>query len=261
MKFTMLPEPWDHTVTEVEAEGHQFVRDLDQAEFLIFTGGPDDYPELPENIRWVQFTFAGIDAIRASGKLLPDGPRYSNASGTYGKPVAESSLALLLAVLHQHKTVTLAKSFDCRDEVLETTDWLHGGKTVALIGAGGIAKEMIPMLRPFNTKIIAVNNSGRTIEGADETYPMDQAAEVFAEADIFVVLLPLTGQTHHFFDAELFSRMKPGAVIINAGRGGLINTDDLVVALKSGQLGGAGLDVTDPEPLPDGHPSGRCRMW
>ncbi|MGP6172574.1 D-isomer specific 2-hydroxyacid dehydrogenase family protein [Corynebacterium sp. A21] len=253
MKFTMLPEAWDHTVAEVEAQGHEFVAELGQAEFLIYTGGPADYPDLPANIGWVQFTFAGIDAIREAGKLVP-GFRYANASGTYGMPVAESSLALLLAVLHQHKTVTLAKSFDSREEVLETTDWLHDGKTVALIGAGGIARDMIPMLKPFNPRIIAVNNSGREVAGADETYPMERAGEVFAEADIFVVLLPLTEQTHHFFNAELFARMKRGAVIINAGRGGLVNTDDLVSALKVGQLAGAGLDVTDPEPLPDGHP-------
>lgn len=254
MKFTMLPEPWDHTIAEVEREGHEYVESLDAAEFLIYTsGGADDFPELPDNIKWVQFTFAGVDALVNAGKLSSR-IRWANASGTYGQTVAESSLALLLAVLHQHKRVTRAASWSVRGELFETTDWLHGDKTVALIGAGGIAKAMIPMLQPFNTKIIAVNNSGREVDGADATVPMERADHVWGEADYFIVLLPLTERTHHFFNREIFARMKESAVVVNAGRGPLIHTDDLVAALDSGQIAGAGLDVTDPEPLPDGHP-------
>lgn len=249
----MLPETWENTIAEVEKEGHEFVRELSDADFLIFTGGPGDLPEIPDNLKWIQLPFAGVDAFSTAG-ALSDKVRWANASGTYGPTVAESSMGLLLAVLHQHKTVTLAKTWDVRDEVAAGTDWLHANKTVALVGAGGIAKEMIPMLKPFRTRIIAVNNSGRPVAGADETVPMEQADHVWGEADYFIVLLPLTEQTHHFFNKDLFARMKKTAVVVNAGRGPLVNTDDLVAALQDGEIAGAALDVTDPEPLPDGHP-------
>lgn len=253
MKFTMLPQVWDGTVAEVEQAGHEFVEDLGAADFLIYTGGPEELPEFPDTLRWVQLPYAGIDAFTGAG-VLDEKVRWANASGTYGPTVAESSLGLLLAVLHQHKSVTLAKSWSVRDEVADNTGWLHDNKTVALVGAGGIARQMIPMLKPFGTRIIAVNNSGRPVAGADETVPMSGAERVWGEADYFIVLLPLTDQTHHFFNREIFARMKSSAVLVNAGRGPLVHTDDLVAALREGQIAGAALDVTDPEPLPDGHP-------
>jgi len=178
--------------------------------------------------------------------------RWSNAAGLYDATVAESTIALLLAQLHAHKRV--GTSWDNRDEVEAHTSFLFEDKTVAVVGAGGIGKRLIHMLEGFGPRIIAVNRSGTPVEGADETFATTDIERVWPAADYFVALAPLTDQTHQLFDAAAFRAMPDHAVVINVGRGPLVDTEALVDALRSGQIAGAGLDVTDPEPLPDGHP-------
>lgn len=110
------------------------------------------------------------------------------------------------------------------------------------------------MLEGFGPRIIAVNRSGNPVEGADETYATSDIERVWPAADYFVALAPLTEQTRQLFGAAAFRAMPNHAVVINVGRGPLVDTDVLVDALRAGQIAGAGLDVTNPEPLPDGHP-------
>ncbi len=252
MKFAMGPGVWQETVEEVTAAGHEYVTELSQADFLVYTGGP--LPRhLPENVKWIQFVFAGVDALIDAGVMTSD-IRWANAAGVYGKPVAEIAMSLLLSQLHQHKAATLAGSFRVRNELDDRQGWLFADKTVAIIGAGGIARELIPMLRPFGVRIVAVNRSGREVEGADETVAIAEADPVWSEADYFVLLMPLTDDTHGMVNRDVFAKMKESAVVVNVGRGPLIDTDDLVEALSTGQIAGAAMDVTDPEPLPDGHP-------
>lgn len=254
MKFTMYPTPWDNVVDEVAAAGHEFVDRIEDADFLIFNGGPRQFPDpLPENIGFVQHVFTGVEHLIGAGTIKP-GVRWANSAGVYGTPVAEIAMALLLAQLHQVKAVTQAASFDIRWEADEKQGWLFSGRTVALIGAGGIAKAMIPMLRPFDVKVIAVNRSGNQVDGADETFAIDRAEHVWGEADAFILTMPLTDETHGMVDAEVLGKMKPNAVVVNVGRGQLVVTDDLVDALRDGTIAGAAMDVTDPEPLPEGHP-------
>lgn len=254
MKFAMLPRVWDTTVKTLEDAGHTFVENLEDADFLFFNGMGKHFPEeLPKNIKFVQNAFAGMDSLAESGKLTSD-VRWANAAGLYGQTVAESTLGLILALYHQHVAITRAKTWKIRPEIDAGTCWLHNNKTVAIVGAGGIAEALIPMLRPFGVHIIAVNHSGREIDSADETYPVSEVDEVWGRADIAVLLMPLTKKTHHMINADVFKKMKSDAIIVNVGRGPLVNTDDLVAALEAGEIAGAALDVTDPEPLPDGHP-------
>lgn len=253
MKFAFLHQDWPEAIAEITAAGHERVTDLEQADFLVFSGG--DFPDpLPENIKFVQAPFAGVDALLDSGALKPGKVRWANASGLYDDTVAESTIGLLLAQLHMHKTVTLAKSFSVREKMDEQKDWLFEDKTVAIIGAGGIGVKLIEMLSGFQVKTIAVNRSGRPVTGADETFALADAEHVWGQADYFVLLMPLTEETRSMVNAEVFAKMKSTAVVVNVGRGPLINTDDLVQALTEGTIAGAALDVTDPEPLPDGHP-------
>ena len=251
MKFCMHPGVWPGVVAEVAAAGHEPVG-LEEAEFLIYTGGPLPDP-LPESVGFVQFVFSGIDRLLDAGVIQP-GTRWANAAGAYGRPVAEIAMTLLLAQLHQVKAAGMAASFQARGHIDAAQGWLFDGPTVAIVGAGGIADGLIPMLRPFGVRIIAVNRSGRAVEGADETIAMADAEWVWSEADAFVLAMPLTDQTRGVVDAERFAQMKESAVVVNVGRGELIVTDDLVEALRTGQIAGAAMDVTDPEPLPDGHP-------
>ena len=110
------------------------------------------------------------------------------------------------------------------------------------------------MLQGFGPKIIAVNRSGKPVDGADEVFTFDDIDKVWPAADYFVMLAPLTPETHHMVNADALEKMPQHAVMVNVGRGPLVDTDALTEALKNGVIAGAGLDVTDPEPLPDGHP-------
>lgn len=254
MKFTMHPERWDEVIAEVEEAGHTHVPDPADADFLIFNGRARDFPDpLPEGIRFIQWPFAGVDHLIARGVMTPS-VRWANAAGVYARPVAEVALGLIIAQFHQFKATTRAGSFAHKEKVEATQQWLFRDKTVALFGAGGIARELIGMLRPFNVRTIAVNRSGREVAGADETFALDSAGDVWGRADIVVLSMPLTDQTRGLVDAEKLRLMKDSALLVNVGRGALVDTDDLVQALNDAQIAGAAMDVTDPEPLPEGHP-------
>lgn len=255
MKFAFQPQPWPDAIAEIEAAGHTYVEDVHDADFLVFNGGPRKFPDpLPENIRFVQATFAGVDALLDAGLIRPGGVRWACASGLYDDTVAESTIAILLAQMHMHKMITQAGSWSVRREVDKNKQWLFDNKTVAILGAGRIAAKLIEMLSVFGVKIIAVTRSGRQVAGADESYAMADADLVWGAADIFVVLAPLTPETRHMINRDVLARMRPNAVVVNVARGPLVNTDDLVEALRNGTIAGAALDVTEPEPLPDDHP-------
>ena len=217
-------------------------------------------PSDPEGLRaalasspatWVQLPFAGIEEFLAAGLLEP-GRTWTCAKGIYGPSTAEHALALLLLAargLHRHAR---ARRWRKRGEA-STARRLAGG-TVLIVGTGGIGRSLANMLAPLEPHIIAVNRSGAAMPGADRTVRADALADVVPEADWIVLAPALTPDTEHLFDAAMIARMKPTAWMVNVGRGGLIDTDALVAALAAERIGGAALDVTDPEPLPDGHP-------
>ncbi|SMG06540.1 Phosphoglycerate dehydrogenase [Corynebacterium pollutisoli] len=255
MKFAFQPQQWPDAIAEIEAAGHTFVEDVHDADFLVFNGGPGKFPDpLPENIRYVQATFAGIDALHEAGLIRPGGVRWACASGLYDDTVAESTIAILLAQMHMHKMITLAGQWSVRRDVDKRKQWLFDNKTVAIIGAGRIAVKLIEMLSVFGVRIIAVTRSGRMVDGADESYAIADVDRVWGKADVVVVLAPLTPETRHMINRDVFGKMRSNAVLVNVARGPLVHTDDLVEALRNGTIAGAALDVTEPEPLPDDHP-------
>ncbi|MDU0479381.1 D-isomer specific 2-hydroxyacid dehydrogenase family protein [Staphylococcus chromogenes] len=251
MKFHIEPNPWPDVEKHLAEHGHEPAARQD-ADFLVFNGTPDQFPELGDNIKWVQLCLAGIDGFFDRGVITAD-RRWSNAGGIYGRTVAESAVALLLAQLHCHTLVARAKSWNTKQTVDQQTGWLQD-KTVAILGAGGIGRDLIPMLKGFGCHVIAVNNSGRELPGADQTIAAKDSAPVYAEADYFILAAPLTPDTHHMINEQTLAQMQPHAVVINVGRGPLVDTPALVDALRDGRIAGAGLDVTEPEPLPDDHP-------
>jgi D-3-phosphoglycerate dehydrogenase len=123
-----------------------------------------------------------------------------------------------------------------------------------VFGAGGIGGELMAMLGPLEASVIAVNRSGSPVPGAHRSVPAAQLNDVIGQADWVVITAPLTAETRGLFDAEMLSRMRPDAWLVNVARGGIVDTDALVAALTDGGIAGAALDVTDPEPLPEGHP-------
>jgi D-3-phosphoglycerate dehydrogenase len=145
-------------------------------------------------------------------------------------------------------------------EVVRTARWrpldvgMLGGKTVGIIGAGGIGTAVIELLRPLGCRVLAVTRTGRTLEGVDASVSVDELDRVIPKADFLVLAAPDTAATRGLFDRKRLARMRRDAWLVNVGRGRIVDTDALVDALRGHCIGGAALDVTDPEPLPDRHP-------
>jgi phosphoglycerate dehydrogenase-like enzyme len=200
--------------------------------------------------KWIQLPFAGIEEFRDAG-VLDAARTWTCAKGTYGATTAEHALALVLMaarLIHRHARRT---SWMRRSE-FDAARRLAGG-TVLIVGTGGIGTALAEMLAPLRPRILAANRSGDPAPWAERTVASSELADLVGEADWVVLAAALTPETERLFDAEMIGRMREGAWIINVGRGRLVDTDALVEALN-GHLGGAALDVTDPEPLPEGHP-------
>ena len=234
------PEAKDYLVAAVEAGGGRVVA-LEEAEGVVWAGGPD-FPRFPERVRWVQLPAAGVETWMEGVQAQPQ-VQFTSAAGAYATQVAEHALALLLAgvrgIVGYARTRTWSPG---GDHVLE-------GSTVAVVGAGGIGRALLKQLEPHAVQVIAVTRSGR-----DDTWPADRLPEVWSAADHFVIAAPATDGTRHLVGAAELAQMKPHSWIVNIARGSLIDPDALVEALREERIGGAALDVTDPEPLPDGHP-------
>jgi phosphoglycerate dehydrogenase-like enzyme len=203
------------------------------------------------NAAWVQLPFAGIEGFFAEGVIDP-GRAWTCAKGIYGPATAEHALTLMLAGarrLHEH-----ARSDMWRPAGFATPERRLGGSTALVVGTGGIGRALIAMLRPLGVRVLAVNRSGVPVVGADVSEPLAGLPHLIADADFVVLACALTHETRGLFDSVMLDYMKEDAWLVNVARGGLVVTDDLVDALRNRSIGGAALDVTDPEPLPDGHP-------
>jgi len=128
------------------------------------------------------------------------------------------------------------------------------GADVVVFGGGGITAELVLLLEPFGCHITVVRRSNEPFPGADRTVSLDQRLDVLPSADVVVLALALTPETEGVIGSAELEAMADHAWLVNVARGGHVDTDALVAALAAGSIGGAALDVTDPEPLPDGHP-------
>ncbi|WP_219834835.1 D-2-hydroxyacid dehydrogenase [Paenibacillus sp. R14(2021)] len=202
-------------------------------------------------LRWVQSWSSGIDSLPLD-LLAERGILLTDASGVHARSVSETVIAMMLglargiasAVRNQQRSVW---------ESPRTLAEMNGG-TVAIVGAGEIGREVARLARAFDMRVAAVRRSGGAMPEADVVYGLAELDDALREADYVVNSLPLTSETWHLFHAERFAVMKSGAYFINVGRGGTVRTEDLVAALNTGVIAGAGLDVFEQEPLPADHP-------
>lgn len=202
------------------------------------------------SISWVQLPWAGVDAF--SGVLrrhVGDGRVWTSAKGAYAGPVAEHALLLALAVLRELPRRVRAGEW-VHDERGRT---LHGARVV-IVGGGGITAELLRLLAPFGVRATVVRRTDAAVPGAARTLVSSGLLEALADADVVFVTAALTDETRGLLGRQAFAAMPRGSVLVNVARGAIVDTDELVAALASGRLGGAGLDVTDPEPLPAQHP-------
>jgi len=220
---------------------------------VSLTGDPQELPALPDSVRWVQLPSAGVEQWIRSGAVA-DGRVWTSATGSFGLAVAEHALALMLAADKSLHSFARQRTWsaDGRHHVQSLA-----GESVLIVGAGGIGRALIGLLEPFGCEVIAVTRRGREISAPARparTLPADRVSEVWGEARHVVIAAPATDGTRHLVGAPELAAMREDAWLINIARGTLVDTDALVEALRTGSIAGAALDVTDPEPLPDGHP-------
>ena len=198
-------------------------------------------------ISWVQLPQAGIERAVDSG-VIDRERRWTSAKGAFAEPVAEHALALLLAGLRQLKIRAQARSWG------EPGGVSLFDQPVTVVGGGGIATVLLRLLEPFRARVTVVRRHPEPVPGAAETIGSDRLAEALPGALAVVLTLALTPQTRGLIGRAELAAMGSGSWLVNVARGGLVDTAALTDALRAGQIGGAALDVTDPEPLPPGHP-------
>jgi phosphoglycerate dehydrogenase-like enzyme len=206
--------------------------------------------EQPE-IRWVQLPFAGIENAVAAG-LIDDVRAWTCAKGSYAEPVAEHALTLALAGLRLLPDRIRAHSWGA-----PAGTSLYGA-AVTILGGGGIAEELLRLLAPFGVQATVVRRRADPVAGAARTVTMAELDRVLPGALVVFVALALTPETDGVIGRPQLEAMDEHAWLVNVARGRHVRTEALVAALREGSIGGAGLDVTDPEPLPDGHPLWTC---
>lgn len=205
-------------------------------------------------LRWIQLGSAGTNGYTDSG-VLPEGALLTNATGAYGLAIAEHMLGMLLM---------LFKKLDIYHANQEKQLWHMEGKVrslagakVVVVGLGDIGGEFAKRVKALGGYVIGVRRAdARKPEYADELVLAERLDEVLPVADVVAVCLPGTEHTRNLINRKRISLMKKDAVLMNVGRGFVVDTEALCDALESGSLGGACLDVTEPEPLPAGH-----RLW
>ncbi len=202
-----------------------------------------------EHLRWLQTFSAGIDHPWFRS-LIDRGVVVTTASGASAVPIAHTVFAYLLALSRDLRAFEAAQQ---RGEWQPRDVVDLAGSTLGIVGLGPIGLEVARLGRAFDMHVIGLRRTPRGDEPC-ETWPLARLPELLPRADWLVLALPLTPQTHHLLDAAAFERLKPGARLVNVGRGALVDEAALVRALQSGRLAGAGLDVFEVEPLPPESP-------
>lgn len=230
--------------------GGGVLSDPSAADGLVWasTGGADDLAAVLADhpaIRWVQLPWAGIEPFVG---ILDDDHTWTCGKGVYAEPVAEHALMLGLAGLRGLDHYARATTWEGQRGVNLL------GARVTVVGGGGIARSLLRLLAPFGADVSVVRRHPEPVEGAGRVVAPEALHDVLRGATLVVLALPLVAETIGLIGRTELGLMEPHAWLVNVARGAHVVTDDLVAALTAGSIGGAALDVTDPEPLPDGHP-------
>ena len=223
-----------------------------------------------EGLRWFHAPSAGIGAFLTPG-VLARGPIVTNSRGVHATPIAEHVMGFLIALARGSRLAFAEQAAGAmRDERWESAGGVPRelqGLTLGLFGYGAIGREVARRAAAFGMRTIALKRHPEQSESCDPELlevlglPAEEPAidsvlgpsdfdRFLSESDAVVVAAPLTPETEGVFDAKAFAGMKPGAWFVNIGRGKIHREEDLIAALRSGRLGGAGLDVFEREPLP-----------
>ncbi|THG32533.1 hydroxyacid dehydrogenase [Glaciibacter flavus] len=196
--------------------------------------------------RLVQSQSIGYDGVEDA---LPPGIVFANAASVHETSTAELAVALILA--SQRGIPDFVRAAD-RGEWAPKRHASLADRTVLLVGVGGVGRAVLERLIPFEVNVVRVARTARDDE-TGRIHAIDDLPSLLPDADIVVIGVPLSPDTEHLVDAAFLAAMSDGALLVNVSRGSVVDTEALLAELSSGRLRAA-LDVTDPEPLPDGHP-------
>jgi phosphoglycerate dehydrogenase-like enzyme len=233
----------------VVAGGAQLVEPEDARAIIWFDASHPDAlgPVLSSapDVQWVQLPWAGIEPYVS---MLRSEITWTCGKGVYAEPVAEHAMLLALAGLRELPTRVVARSWE-RQGGISLFD-----RPVTIVGGGGITEELLRHLAVYRCDVTVVRRRIEPLEGAARVLPVERLHDALPGAQVVFLALALTPETTGIIGAAELALMDPTAWLVNVARGGHVVTDELVNVLRTGTIGGAALDVTDPEPLPDGHP-------
>jgi len=251
-RIAIGPRPWDGLTTVVREAGGEPAGIGPDADALVWLDAAD-LDGLARALaaapaaRWVQLPFAGVELAAQAG-LLDPARTWTCAKGAYAEPVAEHALMLALAGLRFLRRRLRATSWGTA-----AGESLYD-QPVTIVGGGGIAAALMALLAPMRAQVTVVRRQSAAVPGAARTLQTSQLAQALPGARVVFVALALTPETERIIGAAELAAMRPDAWLVNVARGRHVDTGALVDALRSRSIGGAALDVTDPEPLPGGHP-------
>ncbi|MFS8665464.1 MAG: D-2-hydroxyacid dehydrogenase [Limnochordales bacterium] len=225
---------------------------IDRVEIIASGMLPAHLLAKAKNLRWLHKLQAGVDDVVVSG-ALPAGVVLTRTDGrVFARRMAEHVIAYILALSHDIRRIVLQQQArEWRPFVTRTV----AGRTVGVAGVGDIGAEVARLAAAMGMRVVGWRRSPQPVPGVERMYAGPGEFHPFlAEADFVVIVLPLTPATRGLFDAAALAAMRPGAYLINVGRGAVVDEEALVEALRSGRLAGAALDVFVQEPLPPDHP-------
>jgi len=202
------------------------------------------------NLKWIQALGTGLDGITDQPALKPS-VTVTSLHGVHGAPVSEAAMAGMLAL--SRDIPRFARNQDTRTWGRWPAKLLHE-KTVGILGIGVIAEALAPKCKAFGMTVVGITSAKRQLASFDSMHGIDELPAVLPQLDYLVLLTPYSPATHHMIDAKVFAAMKPTAYLINVARGGVVDEDAMVAALRDKKIAGAALDVFENEPLPPDHP-------
>lgn len=218
---------------------------------VILGDVPAEMLQNSDRLKFIQLDSAGVNSYIDG--VLKEGTVLTNATGAYGHGISETMVAmtlLLMKKLHIYQKQQEAHLWKCAGPVTSLAD-----AVVVSVGMGNIGGEYLKKCKKLGSYTIGVRRtSDEKPDWLDELHLVGQLDELLTRADVIALNMPDTPKTRKMFNRERLSQMKPGAILVNAGRGTAVDTEALCELLMDGRIGGAALDVTDPEPLPEDHP-------
>ncbi|AWT59129.1 MAG: Hydroxypyruvate reductase [Candidatus Moanabacter tarae] len=225
---------------------------IPEVEILIGEFSPELFGRA-KNLRWVQTWGAGVDGLLFK-EFVESEIILTSAKGTVGVHLAEHAMALLLSLSRGITQAVRGPQWGNR-MLIRQASWELIGKTLGIIGMGGTGLDVAKRANAFGMRIIAVDPEDVQLPNyVSWCRRMDAFHNLLGESDVVVICAPLTRETERMFNHAAFNVMRAQAFLINVTRGKIVDEDALMEALRRQKIGGAGLDVTPQEPLPDGHP-------